>query len=416
MTQLINETVETGKCPVDHTQLGWHKTHTQEEPQDRPIEISADGTWHIRDYETAKTILRGTHTKQAGFGAEIVQRISKGALKHDPVLFQEGAAHKKQRTEIARFFTPKATSTLHRRTMERYAHEMMAKLYRLEQAELRDLSLDMAVAVAAQIVGLTNSLLPGMGKRMNAFIDVNAVEMIEEFRWEPKVLLNHFRNQSNIMSFYYLDVLPAIQARKKRPQEDVISHLISQNYSNPEILVECITYGTAGMVTTREFIAAAGWHLLDNEPLRTRYVASKQAERYQILEEILRLEPVVGHLYRRANTPITLEHTAEKTVIPAGTLLDLHIYAINTDIEVAGENPEIVCPMRPLQKKALPPVMSFGDGHHRCPGAYVAIQESDIFLMKLLSVPEARLVSRPYVAMKDAIKGYEVQNCIVSVA
>lgn len=57
-----------------------------------------------------------------------------------------------------------------------------------------------------------------------------------------------------MMAFFLLDVRPAIAARRREPREDLISHLISRGYSDMNILTECITYGAAGMVTTREFI------------------------------------------------------------------------------------------------------------------------------------------------------------------
>jgi len=80
------------------------------------------------------------------------------------------------------------------------------------------------------------------------------------------------------------------------PRDDVISNLVPQDYTDEEILVECITCAAAGMVTTREFISMATWHLLEQPELRATYLAAEQAERYAILDEILRLEPVVGHL------------------------------------------------------------------------------------------------------------------------
>ena len=52
-----------------------------------------------------------------------------------------------------------------------------------------------------------------------------------------------------MLTFFWLDVLPAIKVRKRQPREDVISHLLAQNYSDTEILTECVTYAAAGMVT-----------------------------------------------------------------------------------------------------------------------------------------------------------------------
>ena len=124
-------------------------------------------------------------------------------------------------------------------------------------------------------------------------------------------VFNFLRGQWNVLAFLYLDVKPAIAARKRQPQEDVISHLVQQGRNDREILTECITYGAAGMVTTREFICAAAWQMLEQPALRTRYLAAGEAERYAILHEILRLEPVAGHLFRRTTTALTLELDGE---------------------------------------------------------------------------------------------------------
>lgn len=60
------------------------------------------------------------------------------------------------------------------------------------------------------------------------------------------------------------------------------------------------------------------------------------AERDALLQETLRLEPVVGHLYRRATADLHLESNGQPVTIPAGDLIDLHVYAINGDESVVG--------------------------------------------------------------------------------
>ena len=197
----------------------------------------------------------------------------------------------------------------------------------------------------------------------------------------------------------------------------MISHLISKGYGDGEILTECLTYAAAGMVTTREFISVAAWHMLEQPPVRESYLAGDEEERHALLQEILRLEPVVGHLYRRATTDIRLELDGGTPVtIPAGSLMDLHTYAANADEAVTGEYPLIISPGRELQKnKVGPTVMSFGDGSHRCPGAFVAIQESDVFLRRLLALEDLRIERKPSVSWNDLVAGYELRGFTVAV-
>jgi cytochrome P450 len=195
----------------------------------------------------------------------------------------------------------------------------------------------------------------------------------------------------------------------------VISHLLGKNYNDAEILTECITYAAAGMVTTREFITVATWYLLMHPDLREQYLAAPEAVRHDLLNEILRLEPVVGHLYRRATADIPLMTDAGAVTIPSGALLDLHIYQTNRDERVTGPAPESICPGRQLlDRQVNAAVLSFGDGHHRCPGSFIAIQESDIFLRQLLALPGLRLDAAPTVTWDDLTAGYELRGCLIS--
>jgi cytochrome P450 len=90
----------------------------------------------------------------------------------------------------------------------------------------------------------------------------------------------------------------------------------------------------------------------------------------------------------------------------------LHITDTNIDNEIVGEHPTSVCPARQIPKVS-PPVLSFGDGNHRCPGAYIAIQESDIFLHRLLSMPNLRMKKEPTVTWNVVTQGYELRDFVL---
>lgn len=397
------------RCPIDHSVLRQQKTAQVVEPTNLAVERDAAGVWHVRGYEQARTILRSTDTKQAGFKAELLEQIP--GKSNPPILFLEGKQHHEQRKQTARFFTPRAVSENYRRLMEAFADRMIRELQRRKHADLSQLSMKLAVRVAGEVVGLTNSRVPGMDRRLNAFFNNSEIKLSRS----PRALLNMARTQARIAAFFYLDVKPAIEARRKQPREDVISHLLAQGSSDAEILTECITYGAAGMATTREFISIATWHLLEQPELRERYLTCGEDERQQILQELLRLEPVVGHLYRRATADLELNTGDETVTIPQGSLIDLHIYAINADELVVGEHPLAICPQRDLPERVGPAMMGFGDGHHRCPGAYIALQETDIFLQRLLHLPRLQIRQKPSVSWNPLITGYEVRQFVLAV-
>jgi cytochrome P450 len=104
----------------------------------------------------------------------------------------------------------------------------------------------------------------------------------------------------------------------------------------------------------------------------------------------------------------------EETIRPAGATIDFHVYAANADPNVVDEAPHALCPDRTLHG-ATQPVLSFGDGYHRCPGAYIALHETEIFLEKLLALETLRIESPPTVAWDELVKGYEIRNFVLAV-
>ena len=394
-------------CPIDHSNLSETKT-MRVAPHVKAVEQDAAGRWHVYGYAEARAFLRAEGTRQAGFRAERIDKLPQ--TMRDPILYQEGEAHREQRTKTARFFTPKTTDDKYRGFMEAFADEVLADFQRSRRADLSVLSMRMAVQVAAQVVGLTNSRRPGMNRRIEAFIEEPEPDAPKLVR-----LRDWLKSQVSVGRFFFLDVQPAIRARRAEPREDVISHTLSEGYSPTEILTECVTYAAAGMVTTREFISVAAWHLLEHPDLRQNYLSGEQTERYRILHELLRLEPVVGTLFRRVVEEVTLESGGGTVTIPAGAQVSLHVGAANTDVGVVGEAPLAACPARGLPRGVPEPVLSFGDGHHRCPGAYVAIQESDIFLRKFLALPGLRVEKQPDLSYNDLVQGYELRDFVVTV-
>ncbi len=402
---------ERGRCPVDHSAFSQQKTARVVEPAaPKAAERDSKGVWHVRAHAQARAVLRSADTKQAGFNAELLERMPQ--KMRSPILYQEGKEHNEQRKQTARFFSPRAVSENYRELMGEFVEELIEELRRKHRVELDVLSFRLAVKVAGKVVGLTDSRLPGMARRLEAFF----ADDIAEFGWSPRKVLGTVRNQTRVAAFFYLDVKPAIEARKKEPKEDVISHLIPKGYGDGEILTECLTYAAAGMATTREFISVAAWHMLEQPTVRDRYLAGDEEERHELLQEILRLEPVVGNLYRRATADIQLDDGDETVTISAGSLINLHIGSSNADETVTGECPLMITPGRELQKEKVgPAVMSFGDGSHRCPGAFVAIQESDVFLQRLLALEDLRIERKPSVSWNDLVAGYELRGFTVAV-
>ena len=363
------------------------------------------GRWVVRSFAVARQILRAPDaTRQAGFGAGGINR----SKMRPPILYQEGSQHRAQRRASARFFAP-AVIEGYQPMIAGLCDAMLTQLRVDKAVDLSRLSMRLAVQVAGRVVGLTNSSVRGMSTRLGAFF---AGDPLAGDR-SPAGLLRMLRTRSALLGFYYLDVKPAIRARRRHPSADVISQLLQQGFNDLEILTEALTYAAAGMATTREFVTVAAWHLLDEPDLRARYLIADRVEREAILHEILRLEPVVGELRRTAREPIMV-HTADSgpVTIAPGERIELQLRRTNAEPGVVGENPDTLCPGRELPAAVPPVLLSFGDGHHRCPGGPLAILESDIFLRRLLA-HDVVAAGPPRVRWNPVSQGYDLDRFMI---
>lgn len=382
-------------CPMSgHTQS--LTRHTEQPTNDARTDLS-----RAQGYEETRALLKEATLTQAGFLAKLAGQPQGGI--RPPVLYMQGEEHTEMRRATARYFTPTAVNS-YGPMIAALADELIGELHAAGELNLDDLSLRLAVQVASTVVGLTDSRLPGMEKRIEAFVTGNMDS-------EPGARVKASPLRDTLMGgavglFFMLDVKPAIQARRKAPQDDLISYLLERDYSDQEILTECITYATAGMITTREFITLAAYQMLQRPELRAEYVHGTEKERHAILHELLRLDPVVTMLYRRADQDTQVDGKA----VLAGSTFALNIQTANADPTVMGEDAEQLCPHRTLPRGVQPQGLAFGDGPHRCPGAFLAIKESDMFLRRLLIWNDLEIVAHPAVTRNEIVKGYELRG------
>jgi hypothetical protein len=189
--------------------------------------------------------------------------------------------------------------------------------------------------------------------------------------------------------------------------------MVREGYKTKMLLIECMTYATAGMVTTREFIVMCAWHLFDNPALRERFMSGDERDQLSILYEILRLEPITTMLYRRAANNIEAVPEQIDTV-REGDVLGLDIRAANTDETVVGTCPYALDPDRARRMKQPPSFLSFGEGSHRCPGSQVALHETRIFLNELFRIPGIRLATPPKPGWSQTMSSYDLRGAVLT--
>ncbi|GAA1807164.1 cytochrome P450 [Brevibacterium celere] len=381
------------------------------------------GYWRIRSYDAARAILRARHaTTQAGFTAE---RIPQGWFTHRPILIADGPAHDAQRRELARFFAPAVIDDRYAADIDACAQAIVDDAVVTGRCRLDRAALHYTVDVTARIVGLTEAPVEALAGRLVAFfrqppVDLSAPNWGRTNRQWLQAAINGLLP---LTKFFAADVLPAIRAHRRDHRDDIISHLLDSGSSTADILVECVTYGTAGMVTTREFITVAAWRLLTDDDLRQRYLPADRATRLALLAELIRLDPIVGHLFRRVTDDLTLDVDGHATTIPAGDLIDIDVTQANVDSSTFGPDAETVCPFRTQRRHVSRPGtaderapsvplsagLSFSDGAHRCPGQPLALIETDALLHRLLAC-EPRLLTAPTVGHDSVIAGCHLRG------
>ena len=369
--------------------------------------------WRLRALGPARQLLRARHrTTQAGFTAEAIPR---GRLEHHPILVSDGPQHDEQRRKVARFLAPAVVADRYGATMARCADRLVATFLEEGRVRLDEAALHYTVEVTAELVGLTESPVPAMSRRLVSFFnqppfDITRADLGRSRRDWARAARNGLWP---VLRFWWSDVRPAVRSRRRTPRTDIVSHLLAEGYSPASILVECVTYGTAGMVTTREFIVMAAWHLLEDPDLLETYLAADQPARLEMLEEIIRLEPVVGHLYRRVQEPVEIRDGDDTWTIPAGDLVDVCVRATNTDEEAVGAAPMGLCPGRAMPRGTGGSGLAFGDGEHKCPGQPLALLETDALLVRLLA-HRPRVAQQPELGWDHLIEGYWLRGLDLS--
>jgi hypothetical protein len=358
----------------------------------------------ITSFGLARHILRGREFKQAMLNGD---RFPVSDPDQLPLFFLDGEVHRRKRSTLARFFSPKAIATLYRPVIDREVACLIGDLRRTGRMQLDRASWLLAVAVAAEIVGLSESSCGAMAGRIEKILAHGEYPGMPPLKRFVASQMSKLRT----LAFFLRDVKPAIAARRKERREDLISQLIDDGFSDVMILVECMVYATAGMTTTREFITMVAWHLFDRPELRETFIQGSEPEQFAILEEILRLEPVGGYVYRRAEGGL-----AEN---PDGRLETGQTYAINLretnwDEAAAGSCPYAIDPGRAKRMKQVGSYMSFGDGVHRCPGAQVALHETRVFIDALFRVSGLNLENEPRMIWNKTLMSYELRNAIVT--
>lgn len=230
----------------------------------------ADRRLVVRSYDLARQVLKlKDGTRQAGFNADLL--LSNDFLTK-PMLFAEGTDHRDKRRLAAQYFTPKAVANKHQQMIQDVCEQLISDLEARGGGAVDRLSFTLAMRVVCEVVGLTNSSQPKMEQLLDSYFREPVAPGSPHYQF----VLRSFTENLQAMRFFVFHVRPAMKARKVHPQDDVITALMERGTKDRDILIECITYAAAGMVTTRQFISLAVWQFTKHPELRQRFLAARR--------------------------------------------------------------------------------------------------------------------------------------------
>jgi cytochrome P450 len=399
-------TISTG-CPV-HSGRDDRKTG-----EDYKVELPVFPNARVtQSFRFARDVLRSQEMRQAGSSSDSMDMSKPDEISF---FFLHGDEHKKRRASVAAHFAPKAIVSRYNPLMQDTMDRVLGEMQKTGSAVLDELSLQLAADVTMNIVGLTDTDRADLTRQIKRVMgSQNSFDKRKWYRFLHDVVFGWFNKGlyvSRIMKLYKEHVAPAAEARRKNPGSDVMTYMVQNNYSKKGMIIEVMTYAGAGVSTTREFMVLAAWQLFDHPELKERFLAGDEEEQFAIIEEILRIDPIAGYLYRKPVSDV--EGTAEGTV-KSGELIAIDIRGANADEAVVGECPYQIDPDRAKRQKVAGSWMSFGDGPHRCPGSQVALHETRIFLDRLFRLPGLKLAVPPKIYWSMSTQGYELREAIVT--
>ena len=362
----------------------------------------------VRDAGGVKAILRSPHLRQDGLDAKAQQRLKPEEI---PLIFLDGKLHRDRRKHITDYFSPRYIKEHFEPLMRETADVLVGELERDKQLRIDEASWQMAVTLVGELIGVTRGKsrreIKATARRIERNLYATKMRLMTGWRLQVAKVAKAY----NMWDFWRKDVKPTMDARRKAPQDDVISKLVAENYSRTAILADVLMLCGAGMQTTREFISMVAWHLLEKDHLRTAFLDADYDGKIAILEEILRVDPIVSTLYRRA--PEDLADKARDEFTP-GQRYGLSIRDANYDPAVVGACPHAIDITRKQKLGDQAPMMSFGNGMHRCPGSPLALNETLFLLDRLLRVPGVRLASQPKMEWEPNVSTFEISNVLVT--
>jgi len=320
----------------------------------------AQNTWIIFRYDDVEEIVHSPTLFSSNVFAAMPQvgPLAESFVHTDP------PRHRQLRSLVTQAFTPKRVADLEPRIAQ-IAHELIDAVADQGHMELiNDFAYPLPVIVIAELLGIAPEDRASFRRWSDALITQEQGAGLE---------IGYLREQPEMFAYFQT----VIEERRKRPQEDLISTLVTaevdgQRLSDRDIQIFCGTLLFAGNETTRNLIGTS--ILSFDEYGVMEQITQEPALLPTAIEEVLRYRSSVQTIVR----VVTTDTVFRGQQMRAGQHISLHLGSANRD-ETHFTDPEVFNIRRSPNRH-----LAFGYGAHFCLGAPLARLEARVGLSILL--------------------------------
>ncbi|MCY4426385.1 MAG: cytochrome P450 [Halieaceae bacterium] len=303
--------------------------------------------------------------RQEGYGPHIISNT----VQVDPPL------HTRRRRLLNGAFDAKTVAGMedHIRSIARDAMETF--VHRGEADLLAEYAMPIPIMTVCDLLNFPRDRIQEMGQWADSAVAQISMGITREQAYV------HARHVMALQAF----VMDAIEARRKDPGDDLISHLVHariEDDENPhltpeELMPMCLVVVAGGVDTTRNGIAWGLYHLASNPEMfqRLKFAPDGGKLIQRFVEETLRHQTVVPQLPRFAKR----ECEIGGVTIPEGSSVFLCWGSANYDEDKFTNAGQF-----DLERKNAGTHAAFGAGIHRCVGNMLARMEMKCAFRELL--------------------------------
>jgi cytochrome P450 len=337
-----------------------------------PLARSAGGDgWVVLRYAEVESVLRDPRIDSQGVEMLEAQDIRTGPFHHflQRMLFTiNGPTHKRLRELVGRAFTPRTAARMRPRIRE-ISHELIDAVEgRGEMDVVEDFAHHLPVRVISEMIGVPESDYPRFARWTS---DVG-------LGFSPLITPEIRKKVDEAVAGLYDYVSRLVEERRPRPGDDLVSALIQaeeqgDRLSHDELLAMVVNLLFGGHDTTKSLLGIGAFTLLSH-PRQSERLRREPGLAAPAVEEVLRFEPVVPSLIRKAREPLELAGVR----IEAGTQLLPSLLSANRDPRQFAEADRFDIGRSENRH------FGFGFGLHFCLGASLARAEAGEALPILL--------------------------------